>query len=247
MLTIWVRNAAFLALIAGGLHWWLYIRHRQNKEYKYDLRWQATNNRKFLWGNQVKDNMFWSLASGSLIWTLYESATLWWYASGRIEAIAWADAPLYLSAMMLLLFFWGSFHFYWIHRWLHWQPLYRIAHSVHHRNINVGPWSGISMHSIEHLIYFSLVLLWWVVPADPIIIIATGFFVGLGPAFSHSGFSQVRFGKYTLPAGTYHHQLHHRYFEVNYGNPRAPIDALFGTWHGGDDEAHQKFLARRRD
>ena len=32
------------------------------------------------------------------------------------------------------------------------------------RNTNTGPWTGISMHPLEHVIYFSLFLLWWVVP-----------------------------------------------------------------------------------
>lgn len=246
MLAIWLRNAALLCAVAGGLHWWLYIKRGQGSRLKYDRRWPARGNRAFLWGDQVKDNMFWSLASGSLIWSLYEAVTLWLYASGRVGAAAWSESPLYLSAMAVLVFFWGSFHFYWIHRLLHWPPLYRLAHELHHRNVNIGPWSGISMHPVEHLMYFSPVVLWWVVPVEPVIIIATGFFTGLGPAFSHAGFERVRIGKIDLPAGAWHHQLHHRLFEVNYGNPRAPLDALFGTWHDGSAEAQARLMARRR-
>lgn len=248
MALIWLRNAVLLSLTAGGLHWWLYIKRRQNQAFKFDPRWPATRNRTFLWGNQVRDNMFWSLASGSLIWSLYEAITLWLYAGGRIPQIAWGEAPLYLSAMALVIFFWGTFHFYWIHRFLHWPPLYRIAHELHHRNVNIGPWSGISMHPVEHLLYFSAIALWWVVPANPVIVIATGFFFGLGPAFSHSGFERVTLPgrQNAFPAGDYFHQLHHRYFEVNYGNIPTPLDHLFGTWHDGSDEAHLRFMARRR-
>ena len=251
MFAIWLRNAALLCIVAGALHWWLYIKRGQGSELKFDARWPATHNRAFLWGNQVKDNLFWSLASGCTIWSLYEALTLWLYASGRVTPVAWGEAPLYLLAMAALVSFWVSFHFYWIHRWLHWPPLYRFAHELHHRNVNIGPWSGISMHPVEHLLYFSPVVLWWVVPVDPVIIIATGFFTGLGPAFSHSGFERIIVDKTAgrktaLPAGTYHHQLHHRYFEINYGNPRAPLDELFGTWHNGSDESHQRFIARRQ-
>ena len=252
MAMIWLRNALLLGLVAGGLHGWLYLKRRQDREYKFDPRWPATGKGGFLWGDQVKDNLFWSMASGTLIWSLYEALTLWWYASGRISPMAWSEAPVYLSAMALVIFFWGTFHFYWIHRLLHWPPLYRIAHELHHRNVNVGPWSGISMHPLEHLLYFSAIAFWWVVPADPIIVIASGLFFGLGPAFSHCGFERVRVkvpGKsraFSLPAGDYFHQLHHRYFEVNYGNIPTPLDHLFGTWHDGSDEAHARFLARRR-
>ena len=31
---IWLRNAAILTLIAGGLHWWLYMRRSQNQDKK---------------------------------------------------------------------------------------------------------------------------------------------------------------------------------------------------------------------
>ncbi len=246
MLMIWLRNAILLGLVAGGLHWYLYIRRGQAKQFKFNDRWLHKKNPAFLWGNQVKDNMFWSLVSGSLIWSLYEAMTLWWVASGGIHAPAWNSHSGYLLGMTLVMFFWGSFHFYWIHRCLHWPPLYRIAHALHHRNVNVGPWSGISMHPLEHVLYFSPVMLWWVIPVDPILIIATGFFTGLGPAFSHCGFAKVKIGKRCVfPAGTHHHQLHHRYFMVNYGNPRAPLDQLFGTWHNGGEAAHAQFIARR--
>ncbi|MDD9884114.1 MAG: sterol desaturase family protein [Gammaproteobacteria bacterium] len=246
MFAVWLRNAMLLGAVAGGLHWWLYIRRGQGDALKYDRRWPAQGNRAFLWGDQVKDNMFWSLASGSVIWSLYECATLWLYAGGRVPTVAWSEAPWYLATLAALVFFWGSLHFYLIHRLLHWPPLYRLAHELHHRNVNIGPWSGISMHPVEHLLYFSPVVLWWVVPADPVIIIATGFFTGLGPAFSHAGFERVRIGAFSLPAGAYHHQLHHRHFDINYGNPRAPMDALFGTWHNGGETAQAQLLARRR-
>jgi len=246
MFAVWLRNLGLLCAIAGGLHWWLYIRRGQRDDLKFDQRWPARNNRAFLWGDQVKDNMFWSIASGSVIWSLFECATWHLYAAGRVTIMAWSDAPGYLACMAALVFFWGSLHFYLIHRLLHWPPLYRLAHELHHRNVNIGPWSGIAMHPVEHLLYFSPIVLWWVVPVDPVIIIATGFFTGLGPAFSHAGFERVRVGRLSLPAGAYHHQLHHRHFDINYGNPRAPMDALFDTWHDGGDEAHARMLARRR-
>ncbi|MDH3715130.1 MAG: hypothetical protein OET44_14950 [Gammaproteobacteria bacterium] len=105
MALIWLRNAALLTLIAGGLHWWLYVRRSQGCEYKFDGRWPATDSGKFLWCNQVRDNMFWSLVSGCTVWTLYESFTLWAYANGRIPHVDWHDAPLYLAVMMLAVFF----------------------------------------------------------------------------------------------------------------------------------------------
>ena len=244
---IWLRNAALLTLVAGGLHWWLYIRRSQGQEYKYNTRWQATNSRKFLWGNQARDNMFWSLISGCTIWSLYESLTLWAYATDLIPSVEWSEAPLYLAIMTIGVIFWSTFHFYLVHRALHWPRLYRIAHELHHRNVNPGPWSGISMHPLEHLIYFTVFFLWWMVPVHPVIVILTGFYQGISPSLSHSGFDQVvLWGRTKVKTGDLFHQLHHKYFEVNYGNTPTPLDRLFGSWHNGTLEAITALKHRRQ-
>ena len=244
---VWLRNAALLGLLAGGLHWWLYVRRAQGSDYKYVDRWPATDSDRFLWRHQVRDNMFWSLASGVTVWSLYEALTLWAWASGRIRGVVWGEAPVYLAVMTLLTFFWSTTHFWLNHRLLHWPPLYRTAHELHHRNVNTGPWTGISMHPIEHVIYFSMFLLWWVVPVHPTVIILSGFFNGLSPVVTHSGFDQLALGRRArVTVGDLFHHLHHRHFEVNYGNTPSPIDALAGTWHDGTDEAQEALRHRRR-
>ena len=55
---IWLRNAALLVLVAGGLHRRLHMQKAQGKNYKFDDRWLARNSRRFLFHDQVKDNMF---------------------------------------------------------------------------------------------------------------------------------------------------------------------------------------------
>ena len=247
MALIWLRNATLLGLVAGGLHWWLYVRRAQGAEYKYNARWPSTDSRKFLWRNQVRDNVFWSLVSGCTVWSSYEALTMWMYANDRIPQVGWGSAPVYLSVMLLAVFFWATIHFYLNHRLLHWKPLYRAAHELHHRNTNTGPWTGISMHPLEHVIYFSLFLLWWVVPVHPVIVIMTGLYNGISPAVSHSGFDRVLLGgRARIAAGDQFHHLHHRYFEVNYVNTPTPIDRLFGTWHDGTPEAQEAMRSRRR-
>jgi sterol desaturase/sphingolipid hydroxylase (fatty acid hydroxylase superfamily) len=48
--------------------------------------------------------------------------------------------------------------FYFGHRLLHAKFLYKRFHALHHRNVEVGPWSGLAMHPVEHIIYFSTVV-----------------------------------------------------------------------------------------
>ena len=69
---------------------------------------------------------------------------------------------------------------------------------------------------------------------------------GLTPAQGHVGFEAVIVnGKYNLAGASYFHQLHHRYFECNYGEPDMPFDHWFGTSHDGSDEAHEEMRAKR--
>ncbi len=103
------------------------------------------------------------------------------------------------------------------------------------------------MHPLEHLIYFSLFLLWWVVPVHPVIVILTGLYQGISPAISHSGFDQLALGRRVrVTAGDQFHQLHHKFFEVNYGNTPTPLDKVFGTWHDGSPECLATIRERRR-
>ncbi|MDE2728153.1 MAG: sterol desaturase family protein, partial [Gemmatimonadota bacterium] len=121
MALIWLRNAAVLTLFAGGLHWWLYIRRRQESHYKFNTAWMARDDDRFTFGDQVRDNMFWSLASGVTVWTLYESLTWWWYASGHMEWIGFRESPVLVILMAFGVLFWSTFHFYLNHRLLHWR------------------------------------------------------------------------------------------------------------------------------
>jgi len=245
---LWLRNAVVLTLVAGGLHWWLYMRKGQDQEFKFHRRWMDTNNDKFLWGDQVRDNMFWCYVSGITIATGFEAVAYWLHANGHVISTSLTSNPLYLVACVYGVFFLGTMHFYLIHRFSHWPPLYRISHELHHRNVNTGPWTGISMHPIEHLLYFSSIALTWLIPVHPFIIVLISLWFIAGPAPSHCGFDYVRIGRFRFNTGDWFHQLHHQYFDLNYGNRLSPMDRLFGSWHNGSKDSlmAQKDRARAR-
>jgi sterol desaturase/sphingolipid hydroxylase (fatty acid hydroxylase superfamily) len=141
-----------------------------------------------------------------------------------------------------------EFHFYCVHRLIHWPPLYQRAHKVHHRKINPGPWSDLSMRPLEHLIYFSGFLIYWIVPAHPLHFMHLGMAAGLSPAQGHTGFDRVLTGDDTtfhLPC--YAHYLHHRLFEVNYADGTIPLDKWFGSFHDGSREADEALKQRRKE
>jgi sterol desaturase/sphingolipid hydroxylase (fatty acid hydroxylase superfamily) len=146
---------------------YLYVYKKQGDERRYDARPLAKNSKLFTFNNQVYDNLFWSCASGVTVWSAYEVLMMWSLANGYAPALDWPGDFLWLLLLIFLVPIWETFYFYLIHRMLHWPPLYRKVHYLHHRNTNVGPWSGLSMHPVEHIIYLGSVLIHWIVPSNP--------------------------------------------------------------------------------
>ncbi len=81
IITIWLSFLIPHTALAGGLHLWLYRAKGQGTRLKYDQRGQTKDNGSFTFRSQLKDNMFWSLASGISFATLYTS--LWFWAAGN--------------------------------------------------------------------------------------------------------------------------------------------------------------------
>ena len=244
---IFVRNLVLLLIVAGGLHLYLYTFNKQSNKRQYDARPLGKNKRVFTFNNQVWDNMFWSCISGVTIWSGYEALMMWAMANGYVAVLPDSGYYIWWVLLIFLIPIWETFYFYLIHRLLHWPPLYRRVHFLHHRNVNVGPWSGLSMHPIEHLLYFGSVAVHFIVPANPLVIIYHLQYYSLSAVTTHTGYEGLVSGsKNYLPLGTFHHQMHHRYFECNYGGLEIPWDTLFGSFHNGTEASHKAFVERRK-
>lgn len=240
------RNYALALAVYGAWHLWLYVWRRQGTTFKYNRNWPKEDSSVFLFNNQTLDNMFWTLASGVPIWTAYEVLLLWAYANGIAPLISYSENPIGFIALFFLVPFIHEVGFYFAHRFLHWPPLYKIAHKLHHRNTNPGPWSGLSMHPLEHILYFSTILLFFIIPSHPIHMINLASRLGVAPAQGHTGFDRVVVGEETsVDTSYYAHYLHHKYFEVNYADGMVPLDKWFGSFHDGTPEAHEAMKARR--
>ncbi len=243
---ILLRNIALAFAVYGGWHLWLYVWRRQGTAFKYNRQWPKPFP-AFRFGNQTYDNMFHTLASGVPIWTAYEVLLLWAYANGMAPLISFADHPVGFVALFFLVPFIHEVGFYFAHRLLHVPALYEVAHKLHHRNISPGPWSGLSMHPIEHVIYFSTILLFFLIPSHPIHMINLASRLGLAPAQGHTGFDRLAMGENaSMDVSYYAHYLHHKYFEVNYADGMVPLDKWFGSFHDGTPEAHEAMKARRQ-
>ena len=246
ILQIWVINLVLMIMIAGGLHWYFYIIKGQEKRLKFDKREQGKGK---LWdfSNQVYDNMFWSLTSGIGQLTIFQSITMWLLANNYSLVNSFSSNLFWFFGFFLLLPIWSAFHFYWIHRFLHIPFFYKRYHSLHHRNVNVGPWSGFSMHPVEHFFYISSICIHWILASHPIHVIFHALYLGPGAAMTHTGYENLLIkDKKRLALGTFYHQLHHRYYECNYGNEEMPWDRWFGTFHDGSQLATEQTRARKK-
>lgn len=179
--------------------------------------------------DKVVHNAFWT-TSGIAIWTVFENVFAHLWASGRLSYISDMNSVstpwgilAFLSALMGVPL-WRSIHFYFAHRFLHYTPLYKQVHSLHHRNTDIEPFSGLCMHPVEHLYYFACVLPSLVFCCSPYAFVWNGVHLLLSPAASHSGYEDH------FQSDIFHY-LHHRYFECNYaGSDAAFMDIAFGTF-----------------
>lgn len=242
---ILARNAGLVLVVYGAFHALLYIQKHQGTDFKYNSKWPDTDNPTFMFGSQTAENVFWTMCSGVPVWTAYEVLTWWLFANGYVPYVSFSEHPIYFFAMLALIPVWREAHFYAIHRLIHMRPLYGIIHKVHHNNVNPGPWSGLSMHTFEHIIYFTNVLIHFVVPSHPLHAIYELAYAALSPAKTHNGFHRVVVrGERTFPSDNYFHYLHHKYFEVNYSDRTLPFDEWFGTAHDGSPEADALLFKR---
>lgn len=238
---LFLQNLALICLVVGAWHFRLYIQKAQALRFKYNVRGLATNNSTFLFRHQTLDNIFWTMLSAVPIWTGYEVVTLWGQANGILPVVNWKIHPVYCVLLMCLIPLFREVHFYLVHRLIHCAPLYRMVHSLHHKNVNPGPWSGLAMHPIEHLLYFSGVLLHWIVPSHPLHVVYHMQLSAFTPSQGHCGFERLELTDHvTVDTGNFMHYLHHKYFVVNYGGDGlVPFDQWFGTFHDGSEAAQE--------
>ena len=252
ILQMFARNLGLMLLVAGGLHLFFYRFRRQGTERKFDPRPLNASPQRFFARSQLLDNMLWTCTSGVAVWTAYEVGFMWAYANDLVPFYLDPVAhPVWFVLGFVAVPFMAATHFYFIHRFLHWRPVYRRVHALHHRNDNLGPWSGLSMHPLEHLIYLSSVLVHLIVFSHPIHVLFHMQWNTLGSAVTHTGFESLTFrGRPLLMLGSFHHQLHHRYYDCNYGTPfMRPVVRHRARRHPGGDgggQAAAPFEACRR-
>lgn len=136
--------------------------------------------------------------------------------------------------------------FYWTHRALHYPPLFRRFHRLHHRSSRPTPFTSYSFdvgEAVVNALYLPLVLL--VLPAHPLALLIFVTHMMLRNALAHCGYEvfparrdgRPLFGWMTTVT---HHDMHHAYAGKNLGFYFTWWDRWMGTEHPAYLDAFSK-------
>jgi sterol desaturase/sphingolipid hydroxylase (fatty acid hydroxylase superfamily) len=161
----------------------------------------------------------------------------WLYSKGFIKLTMDANS---IGIPMIALTFFGlilfnDLWFYCWHRLLHHPKLFRLVHSVHHKSVDVNPFTSYSFHWFE-----AFVLGAWVLPVAlivPVYIPMLGALSALGLAnnvMAHTGYEFLPRWLMKVPVLKYmntatFHSMHHTGSRGNFGLMTRLWDRLFGT------------------
>ena len=132
-------------------------------------------------------------------------------------------------------FFLFDTYFYWLHRWMHKEPVYSWVHKLHHRSTSPNMLTTLSVNPLESVINGGFVPLFLSIftvhSATMALILPTNILMGV---YVHSGYeflprwwNRSWATKWFITA-TFHDQ-HHRYFTGNFGGYTTIWDRLCGT------------------
>ncbi|MCJ7420743.1 sterol desaturase family protein [Sphingomicrobium astaxanthinifaciens] len=176
-------------------------------------------------GAQVRMELFYSFLSAA-IYGVPAGVIAWGWDQHGWTAIYTDPQALPLWWMPVSLFLYLFLHdswFYWTHRAMHWPPLFRKVHAVHHASRPPTAWAAMSFHPWEALTGAIVIpLLVFLIPIHVGVLGLVLAIMTLMGVTNHMGWELfprrlVRgpLGRHVITAS--HHELHHQKYRCNYG------------------------------
>ncbi|MCK6522031.1 sterol desaturase family protein [Myxococcota bacterium] len=168
-------------------------------------------------------------AQGALISALYDRGLT--TLTMDLGALGWGGALALTVGLVLFNDLW----FYAVHRTLHTPWLFKHVHSVHHRSVDVNPFTSYSFHVVEGALLGA-----WVIPAllfvpMPMPVLMAAHVIGTtNNLMAHLGYELLPAWWTRAPllrwsnTATFH-SLHHGQLKGNYGLFTRTWDRLLGT------------------
>ena len=158
----------------------------------------------------------------------------------------------YLIATFLLLTVWHETWFYWMHRIVHFKPLYKAVHLVHHKSVNPSPMAAYSFHPWEAILEGMYLLLFvLVIPTHPLVVVVHTILAMLLNIVGHLGYEIYPSGwtRHWLTRWINtptHHNLHHSRVNCNYSLYCNFWDWFCKTNHPEYHKTFEGVCARRK-
>ena len=175
---------------------------------------------------------------------IFEASRAGWTRIYRdIDQYGWVYFAFTVVATILL----HDAYFYWTHRFMHWKKIFKHVHLMHHRSTNPTPWAAFSFHPIEAVIEAGIVpLVVFLYPIHPGALAIFLLYMTFLNVLGHLGYELFPSGFTRKPATSWHntsthHNMHHKYFECNYGLYFNWWDRLMKTNH---PQYHAQFESR---
>jgi sterol desaturase/sphingolipid hydroxylase (fatty acid hydroxylase superfamily) len=216
-------------IIAGSAHW---LVRRNDRWQVHRIRESAPST------SQLRREVAWSMATAAVfaaVVSLLFVLSSWGYGNiyREISSYGWRYLIFSFAIFMLL----HDAYFYWTHRVMHRESVFRSVHRVHHQSHNPSPWSALSFHPLEALVHVSFAAVMvmlipihrWIFPAFLIVMLVEN-------VIGHSGYEFFPLRARTHRLGRWfntsaYHNLHHRYSEGNYGLYFTWWDRFMNTFH----------------
>ncbi|MDP3270146.1 MAG: sterol desaturase family protein [Legionella sp.] len=150
--------------------------------------------------------------------------------------------PLFWIMSLIIYDTW----FYWIHRLMHIQPIFKYVHAWHHRKSlrTISVWANNSDTVWDNLILqsywcFAFILF----PFPPIVLFTHKIYDHITGLIGHSGYeiSGSLPLKFKMIVAVVHHDQHHSAVKYNFATHFTWWDRMIGTLHPDYDDQNQSF------
>ena len=129
------------------------------------------------------------------------------------------DYPLYyLPVSLIACFLVEDAWFYWVHRGLHHKYVYKYIHASHHVSIDSTPFTQNAFNFVEmFLLPIGGLLPTFLFPTYGPLFLGFLLYGGIMNMIAHSGFEFYPSWMLSWKTTSTHHNMHHQYFDGNYG------------------------------
>jgi ring-1,2-phenylacetyl-CoA epoxidase subunit PaaE len=203
--------------------------------------------------SQIKEEM-WHAALSLIGATIFQILVFSLRDTGMTklyEKIEPYGIPYFIFSVVVLLFVSDAW-FYWLHRAMHHPRVYKYVHALHHKSLDVNPFTSNSFHVVE-----ALALTLWVLPLVmimPISAMAFGIVQVLGTfnnLKSHLGYELFpnffKGAPFNMLVTATNHSLHHTQYNGNYGLYFRYWDQWFGTELNSTDKLFREIHSRKNE